>query len=172
MRFNRDRYVTICQQFLVTAAVVAVGASAAGVMTLQIVAPESRNPDAGAQATDLAPAVQVSDGYVATHAVTPKVREVKVPALKLASARTTPGLVLAAQSAPTKVTGYATVGVTWAPGTQVAENAIRVQVRTEKKGAWSPWQTAQYHDEHGPDAGESEGSRPERPGTDADVIGD
>ena len=54
MRITRARYVTICQQFLVTAVVVVVGLSAAGVMTLQIVAPEAP------QATGMAPAVNVS----------------------------------------------------------------------------------------------------------------
>ena len=37
MRFSRARYVTLCQQSLVTAAVLAVGLSAAGVKTLDIV---------------------------------------------------------------------------------------------------------------------------------------
>ena len=37
MRFSRARYVTLCQQSLVTAAVLAVGLSAAGVRTLDIV---------------------------------------------------------------------------------------------------------------------------------------
>ena len=36
MRFSRARYVTLCQQSLVTAAVLAVGLSAAGVKTLDI----------------------------------------------------------------------------------------------------------------------------------------
>jgi hypothetical protein len=40
MPLNRDRYVTVCQQLLVTAAVLTVGVSSAGVLTLQIVAPE------------------------------------------------------------------------------------------------------------------------------------
>ena len=37
MPFSRARYVTLCQQSLVTAAVLAVGVSAAGVKTLDIV---------------------------------------------------------------------------------------------------------------------------------------
>ena len=44
MHITRARYVTVCQQFLVTATVLAVGLSAAGVMTLQIVAPEAHTP--------------------------------------------------------------------------------------------------------------------------------
>ena len=57
MRISRARYVTICQQFLVTAVVLVVGLSAAGVMTLQIVAPEHQGP----QASGMAPAIEVSD---------------------------------------------------------------------------------------------------------------
>ena len=185
MRLTRARYVTICQQFLVTAAVVAVGLSAAGVMTLQIVAPEKRGPDA----SSMAPAVQQSQAYVATKPVAPKVREVKV-APKVApevapqvapkqlaapesrAARTPGGLVLAAESAPTAVHGYATVGVTWKPGTRLAEDQVKVQVRTRTNGTWSGWQAAAYHDDHGPDAGEDDSSRVARPGTDPVVIGD
>ena len=63
MRNFRARYITVCQQFLVTAAVAAVGLSAAGVMTLQIVAPEANGP-AAAPALD-APA----RGVVATEPV-------------------------------------------------------------------------------------------------------
>jgi hypothetical protein len=180
MRLTRARYVTICQQFLVTAVVVAVGLSAAGVMTLQIVTPEAQGPSA----SDLVPAVTVGDGYVDQAPVTPKVREVKVAAVAAAARRTVSlrtsdstarkaavGKKLAAVSAPTKVHGYATVGVTWKPGAHLTESQIAVQVRTRKNGAWSGWTSAAYHDEHGPDPGSVEDARV-RPGTDAVVIGD
>jgi len=189
MHISRARYVVICQQFLVTAVVLVVGLSAAGVMTLQIVAPDS----AGPQASSLAPAVRVSDAYADSAPVTPKVREVKVSGIDTQSARTIPGVVtgtstaepparakgsraatptrLAALSTPTPVHGYATVGVTWKPGTQLPEDAIRVQVRTRTNGTWSGWTTAPYHDEHGPDAGTAEAAHV-RPGTDAVVVGD
>ncbi|MFL6109263.1 MAG: peptidoglycan recognition protein, partial [Marmoricola sp.] len=169
MHFTRARYVTICQQFLVTAAVVAVGLSAAGVMTLQIVAPEKRVPDA----SSLTPAVQESQAYVATKPVTPKVREVKIAApLPKAVVKAPTTLSQTVLSQPTTVHGYATVGVTWKPGTTLAENQIKVQVRTEKNGTWSGWQAAAYHDDHGPDGAEAKGDRAERPGTDPVVIGD
>jgi hypothetical protein len=65
MPTNRDRYVTVCQQLLVTAAVLTVGVSSAGVMTLQIVAPEHeaarRTPAAvhqGVPGADLVPSVR------------------------------------------------------------------------------------------------------------------
>ncbi|MFL6158676.1 MAG: FG-GAP-like repeat-containing protein [Marmoricola sp.] len=169
MHFTRARYVTICQQFLVTAAVVAVGLSAAGVMTLQIVAPEKRVPDA----SSLTPAVQESQAYVATKPVTPKVREVKIAApLPKAVVKAPTTLSQTVLSQPTTVHGYATVGVTWKPGTTLAEDQIKVQVRTEKNGTWSGWQAAAYHDDHGPDGAEAKGDRAERPGTDPVVIGD
>ncbi len=179
MPFSRDRYVTICQQFLVTATVVAIGASAAGVMTLQIVAPEATAPGA-----DAAPAVRVTEGYVAERPVAPKVRTVKVVGIaagapgKTVRRDTSSGPAktthrkLAALSAPTKVKGYATVGVTWQQGTELADEDINVQVRTRKNGTWSGWTTAEYHDEHGPDAGSDEAESATRPGTDAVVVGD
>src|SRR4051812_11916065 len=183
MRITRSRYITICQQFLVTGVVLVVGLSAAGVMTLKIVAPAQPGP----RASGLAPAVRVGEGYAATAPVTPEVREVKVAGIDRQAAKDIPGVVtapqprsarraaatleLAALSTPAPVHGYATVGVTWKPGTQLPEDQIKVQVRTLKDGAWSGWTTAAYHDEHGPDAGSAE-ARHVRPGTDAVVVGD
>jgi hypothetical protein len=99
MRFSRARYVTLCQQSLVTAAVLAVGVSAAGVKTLDIVpqpatlpeqqrvapsalppaavspARSARSVKAGAAAK---PAPTADAAPVDTAPVTPKVRSVKV----------------------------------------------------------------------------------------------
>jgi hypothetical protein len=187
MRITRARYVTICQQFLVTAVVVVVGLSAAGVMTLQIVAPEAP------QASGMTPAVNVTEAYADTAPVTPKVREVKVSGIDPQAAREIPGVVtapdkparsartagkpattpstLVALSAPTPVHGYATVGVTWAPGANLADGQISVQVRTMKNGTWSGWSDVKYDAEEGPKDDGSEG-RTVRPGTDPLVIGD
>ena len=78
-----------------------------------------------------------------------------------------------ALSDPQPVSGYATIGVTWQHGTDYEDDQLAVQVRTEKKGAWSDWMTVAYHDDHGPDGGSTEEeARNERPGTDALVIGD
>lgn len=44
MQLSRSRYVTVCQQLLVTGAVLVLGLSAAGVRTLEIVAPDSQAP--------------------------------------------------------------------------------------------------------------------------------
>src|SRR5687768_17322019 len=81
MRFSRARYVTLCQQSLVTAAVLAVGLSAAGVKTLDIV-PQPGTPTGAREGT--APEALAGDGEgfepteVDTAPVTPKVREVSV----------------------------------------------------------------------------------------------
>src|SRR5690348_3447547 len=96
MRITRARYVTICQQFLVTAVVVVVGLSAAGVMTLQIVAPEAP------EAAGMAPAVNVSVAYADTKPVTPKVREVKVSGIDPQAAREIPGVVTPRKQSPQK----------------------------------------------------------------------
>ena len=77
---------------------------------------------------------------------------------------------LAVLSAPQPVDSLATVGVTWADGQQVTEEALTVSVRTETDGTWSDWETMPYHDEHGPDAGSSEAGRT-RPGTDPVYVG-
>src|SRR3954463_16417574 len=85
MRFSRARYVTLCQQSLVTAAVLAVGVSAAGVKTLDIVPPPG--PIAGVGDVPAPPAedalTRSGDGPAArtevdTTPVTPKVREIQV----------------------------------------------------------------------------------------------
>ena len=202
MRFSRARYVTLCQQSLVTAAVLAVGLSAAGVKTLDIVPQPGATSGAEGKAPVNAPEASgpnqvLSEGgddhtEVDTAPVTPKVREVAVTsAPRKATARQalpekaepkaaekagekagepTPRTV---ESTPQKVTGYATIGVTWAHGVTYAEDQIKIEVRTLKHGAWSGWSKVQYHDDHGPDSasGEEESAR-ERPGTDALVIGD
>lgn len=197
MQFSKARYVTLCQQLLVTAVVLVVAMSAAGVVTLEIVAPKEP------EASNLAPAVKISDAYVDTKPVDPKVREVAVKGVEQDAidtlpaheqeaaerevvrkptggaaqqkdeARTAAGAqpALAALSIPEKVSGYATVGVTWEHGTEIDEKDITISVRTRKDGAWSGWEPVDYHDDHGPDAG-SAGSARVRPGTDAVVVGD
>ncbi|WP_310964415.1 FG-GAP-like repeat-containing protein [Nocardioides terrisoli] len=212
MPFNKSRYITVCQQLLVTATVLAVGVTAAGVVTLDIVGPQ---PDAGTGlARDLTAAVDVHPAYVDQKAITPKVREVTLDAAAPAggatradarsvapdTAKGTPaprpdstpshgsqrsapvvpsapratihGLPVALTSAPEAVAGYATVGVTWAPGTEPAEDQIAFQVRTLTGETWSSWQQLQYHDDHGPDASDDADNAHARPGTDALVVGD
>ena len=195
MRFSRARYVTLCQQSLVTAAVLAVGVSAAGVKTLDIVPqPGSSAGTTGAQALAPTPARSLDavaplrerpePAPVDVAPVTPKVREIEVAGVEAAApakpapeapreeARRAPAASLVALSKPTDVKGYATVGVTWKQGVDYDEDQIKVSVRTETNGRWSGWAAAEYHDDHAPDAASADEGASTRPGTDALVIGD
>jgi hypothetical protein len=195
MRFSRARYVTLCQQSLVTAAVLAVGLSAAGVKTLDIVpAPGSaagmRDDVSGGLPQDALAEHRAKPRRtkVDSAPVTPKVREVKVAGISAKTPSQARGEAptkartaapehaakrVVALSDPQPVSGYATVGVTWKHGTSYSEDQLAVQVRTAKHGTWSGWMTAAYHDDHGPDGGSTEEeAKNERPGTDALVIGD
>ena len=74
---------------------------------------------------------------------------------------------------PQKVSGYATVGVTWKHGVTYADDADRDPGPHRGGRRWSKWMDVEYHDDHGPDGATSEEeSARERPGTDALVIGD
>ena len=202
MRFSRARYITLCQQSLVTATVLVVGVSAAGVRTLDIVPAPAPLTDARGTtgAAGVVPGAVAEKNATPPPAptevdaapVTPKVREVKVaPATRTrapqapraqatptpdAQKRTTPQLVdhkpLVALSTPQQVSGYATVGVTWRQGVNLTEDQVGIQVRTAKAGHWSGWTPVQYHDDHGPDGDAGELTARARPGTDALVIGD
>ncbi|HET6627734.1 MAG TPA: FG-GAP-like repeat-containing protein [Nocardioidaceae bacterium] len=182
---NKSRYVLLCQHLLAFGTVVALAAPAASVVTLDIVAPTPVAP-AG---TGAAP--PGAGSLVATQPVRPDITEVPVsgvdpaalevladgaPArsvtgLQLAAAGQDDGKELAALTAPEPVSGYATVGVTWEEGEQVADDDITVSVRSLKNGTWSDWQEIEYHDDHAPDPG-SEEARRARPGTDPIVVGD
>src|SRR5213080_3240763 len=106
MRFSRARYVTLCQQSLVTATVLVVGVSAAGVKTLDIVpAPAPLTDARGTAGTHLTAPVPNSTPppaktKVDAAPVTPKVREVKVApavAAQTPAARTSSTLTPKAQ---------------------------------------------------------------------------
>jgi hypothetical protein len=118
MRFSRARYVTLCQQSLVTAAVLAVGVSAAGVKTLDIV--PQPGPIAGAQ--EVAPGGLAREA-LADHGVTrrtslpgkarvdaapvtPTVREVKVTGISTRAQQEAPQKT-GRQKAPGASTGKA-----------------------------------------------------------------
>jgi hypothetical protein len=223
MQFSRTRYVTICQQFLVTAVVLAMGLSAAGVLTLKIVAPESLPagapngaPNGAPQppAPDFESAVHRSDEtYVDTAPVEPEVREVpvkgvdpkvrdEVPAIEeqareeaqqqaaeedtdtddapqaqdqdaeRRSAETAAPKV-AVLTEPQRVRGFATVGVTWNHGVEVAEDELDIAVRTRSgDGDWSEGAPLEYHAEHAPDEGSGDNVEKARPGTDPLIVGE
>src|SRR6476646_10835397 len=94
MRFSRARYVTLCQQSLVTAAVLAVGLTAAG-------GPQANAPANGPAVDSAGPSQVLAEGGspgrtdVDTAPVTPKVREVSVTSA--------PSHAAARQSQPQKV---------------------------------------------------------------------
>ena len=97
MRFSRARYVTLCQQSLVTAAVLAVGVSAAGVKTLDIV-PQPGATAGAADRSDARSAEAVAPlrerprpTEVDAAPVTPKVREVKVERVAAKASTAAPG---------------------------------------------------------------------------------
>jgi hypothetical protein len=187
MSEKRSRFVLVCQQTLVIGVVVAVAAPAAGVVTMDIVAPVPPSGLTGVRAGQ-----HESGSLVATEPVRPRVHQVAVDgvsrkgleALRARPADRTPGATsalrlaaagtevdqLAALTAPEPVRGLATVGLTWSPGAQVAEEGLRLAVRTRTEDAWSGWTAMPYHDDHGPDSDTREG-RATRPGSDAVYVG-
>ena len=195
---NRSRFVLLCQQSLAFALVAAVAAPAANMVTLDIVAPTPPETPAAARPAVPASGAAVGGGdapsLVASTPVEPRVTDVPLSgvtkaglrALREGQSATRGGAAasarlvssdgdpetddLAVLSTPLSVDSLATVGVTWGHGENLDEDAITVSVRTEKKGAWSGWQTMPYHDEHGPDAGSAE-ARGSRPGTDPVYVG-
>src|ERR1700712_1473671 len=85
MRFSRARYVTLCQQSLVTAAVLVLAVSAAGVKTLDIVPQPGPLAGVGDVPGGLPHAALAGDAgkapaksRVDAAPVTPKVREIRV----------------------------------------------------------------------------------------------
>jgi len=65
-------------------------------------------------------------------------------------------------------TGYAAVGVTWAPGTVVGDRDLFV--RTQTDGAWSRWQPMSAGDQHAATIGSAEAQQA-LSGTDPVIVG-
>ncbi|MBF4768120.1 VCBS repeat-containing protein [Nocardioides agariphilus] len=182
------RFVTATQQLLALAVVCAGLTPALGVVSLDVVAQE---PGTSAAAT--AKVLLSAYGEEAQQAsrlpsgpVSAKVREVQLtqPASAATTGRTfgriaprtanarvaaTPGSTRLT-SLPQRVTGYGSIGVTWAHGVTVPDTDLSFQVRTRTDGAWSSWTTLDYHDDHGPDPDSAEG-RHARPGTEPLLVG-
>lgn len=179
MRENRGRYVLLTQQALTLAVVGAVGVSAAGVVELRIAHPD-RSPTA-------ASGPRGAGTLVSAAPVTPTVHTVPLAQVSAegmtgpsgkrsddSDPRATDRAVqeIAMISPVTATSGYATVGVTWAHGTELGDDDITVKVRTKDDGAWSSWEQMHYEADHGPDPGGPEAQAAARPGTDAVVVGD
>ncbi|MDQ4052556.1 MAG: N-acetylmuramoyl-L-alanine amidase [Actinomycetota bacterium] len=179
---HRARFVTVCQQLLALGLIVAVLTPAANVVSLDVVterpgaASDPTAPTAfaayarAAQQTSVVPDEAV-EATVKEYALTPPANAKVAPgSLMSRSARGADGATTLT-SLPQPVTGYGTVGVTWGPGQNLAEDAIGVEARMQTDGAWSDWMPITYHDEHGPDPGTAEAARA-RPGTDELLVGE
>lgn len=164
---NRRRLVLACQQTLALAVVAAISVPAASLVELDILPGGTGSPEA---APGSAPSAAREVAAVATAPVEPRVTEVPLTADSLRARRAAGRFAVV--STPVAARGYATVGVTWAPGVDLDDDEISLAVRTRDAGVWSEWQDLEYHDDHGPDPGAAEARRAARPGTDALVVGD
>ncbi len=170
---KKTRFVLVCRQVLACGTVAALAAPAVGVVSLDIVGPPDRH--AGGSAHVAAPVA-----LVASHPVHPDVREVPLKGVestglqaltRRAEAQSNKDSRLAVLSAPEKVTGFATVGVTWNHSVHLGDDDVTVSVRSLDSGSWSAWEPIEYHDDHGPDPGSEEAAKA-RQGTDPIVVGD
>src|SRR4051794_11007763 len=173
MREHKSLFVLATQQAFAVAVVAALATSAAGVVELDIVPPDGGTP-LGAPAYGRSS----SGSLVDAAPVRPTVRNVRIPTASTSDLDRLAGHASTAGRSPQRirvvspaerVSGYATVGVTWAPGQQFAPGQIRISVRTLDNHTWSAWQPVPYDPDHEPDPGTDSASV--RPGTDAIVIG-
>lgn len=161
------RLVACSQQLLVVAVVAALLAPASGVLTLDVV----REAPAAGQGAALVSAT------VPTEAVEAEVTEIALSpsrqprVLGRRAAGTVPQAPSEVVSDPEPVEGYGAVGVTWAPGAQVDEEEISLQVRTRTGDQWSDWTAMEYHDDHDPDPDSPEAAN-SRPGTEPLFVGE
>lgn len=188
MRPSKARFVTVCQQVLAIGTVVAALGPAADVVSLDVVIShpgarvdaiaeqptltrlpgttvDRRGPDVEKSAVETAPVEPVVTDVPLTPVEAPAADPADTPAQAPAEA------TAESVSKPQKVDGFTTVGVTWSPGTEVADDQIEVLARTRTDGTWSEWTPLEYHDEHAPDP-ESPEAATSRPGTDPLIVGD
>lgn len=198
---SKTRFITACQQLLTLAVVLAALTPAASVLSLDVVretpgggvqeltiGSDGSTGEAGLSAytreTTRASRVptEVVDATVDEYALTAPAgasarQRSAVQANVEPAARTArlagkgAAVADAVTSVPEPVTGYGAVGITWAHGTDIAEDGIALQVRTQTDDSWSDWMDIDYHPEHGPDPGSAE-ARHARPGSDALLVGD
>jgi N-acetylmuramoyl-L-alanine amidase-like protein/VCBS repeat protein len=179
---SKIRFVTLCQQLLALAVVLAVLTPAASVISLDVAHEGPDATGADVPVSDISAALRAytrelgRTSRVPDHPVEPSVAEYPLTPSRSTGrvSRTKADAVASARSvtsAAEPVAGYGAVGVTWAPGTVVPEADLRVQVRSRTAGAWSGWMDVEYDAEHGPTPGSAE-ARHARPGTDALLVGD
>lgn len=179
---SKIRFVTLCQQLLALAVVLAVLTPAASVISLDVAHEGPAATGADVPVDDISAALRAyprelgRTSTVPGHVVEPRVVEhaLTAPRGTARAARSKADAVASDRSvtsAAEPVVGYGAVGVTWAPGTVVDEADLRVQVRSRTAGTWSGWTDVEYDAEHGPTPGSTE-ARHARPGTDALLVGD
>jgi N-acetylmuramoyl-L-alanine amidase/FG-GAP-like repeat len=182
---HRSRFVTACQQVLALGVVLAALTPAASVVTLDVVGTQPLvTPGTGRAAPPAALTAYTAEARqtsrVPTAPVEPHVREVRLTsattvagrALPTTAARVVsrPGGVAKLTTSPQKVTGFGEVGVTWAHGVRIPEQALQVSARTRSGHSWTAWSDVPYDPEHGPDPGSAE-ARHARPGTEPVLVG-
>jgi hypothetical protein len=168
MRNARASYVTLCQQALVFAVVLAFLIPALLVVSMDVDRakdqPQEELPtklkNMSSQGS-LLPAASVSSHLKRYPLLTPT----GSPARTVSKSNAT------LTSAPLPITGYGGVGVTWDSPEAVTEDDIAIHVRSQQAGTWGNWQSVAYHDEHGPDPDSPEGKRA-KGGTDLIFVGD
>ncbi|WP_101525060.1 FG-GAP-like repeat-containing protein [Nocardioides houyundeii] len=183
MPSSHSRFITATQQLLALGVVLAVLTPAAAVLSLDVVSqpPSGSASGTAVLASALVPTTPV-DPEVDEYALVPEVPEVPVvpeapqadsladsPADAEGETGSAEPAAEATVTAP--VEGYGAVGVTWAAGESVAEDALTLQVRTRVEDGWSEWSELEYHDDHAPDPG-SPDAKNARPGTEPLIIGD
>ncbi|MFC5729577.1 MULTISPECIES: N-acetylmuramoyl-L-alanine amidase [Nocardioides] len=177
---RRSRFVTLCQQLLALAVVIAVLTPAARTVTMDVRPADPIDVAPGglglrsAEFPSTVPTKPVAtdvDEYPLTAPAGRGRAALRASAKALrASAKAVRG-GSSITSDPLPVEGYGTVGVTWAPGSKVDEEGIKVLVRTKNHGAWTGWTEAEFHDEHAPDP-KSKEARGARPGTEPILVGE
>ncbi len=184
MRQSKVRFVTACQQLLALGAVLAVLTPAAAVISLDVVGqvPADGRPGAADRAglsafsTETRRASVLPDGPVDAE-VTEYALTSATTGGRVAPSRTVGRVKLDPRTEATQLTtrpvpvsGYAGVGLTWAPDEQLDDEETSFALRTRTGEDWSEWNEVPYHDEHAPDPGSRE-ARQARPGTDLVLVG-
>jgi hypothetical protein len=182
------RFVTATQQLLALAVVCAALTPAIGVVSLDVVA-EAPGTASGAPVALMSAYGEeaLKSSKLPSAPVSAKLREVALTSPaggktlgtsqgRMAAVTRNARVVAAPNggsrltSVPQQVTGYGSIGVTWAHGIQPSEKDLSFEVRSRTDGAWSDWTDLEYHDDHGPDPDSAE-ARHARPGTDPLLIG-
>ncbi|MFW6866571.1 N-acetylmuramoyl-L-alanine amidase [Nocardioides sp. CPCC 206347] len=170
---RRIRFVTLCQQLLALAVVVAVLTPAARTVTMDVrpMQPvEVGTSDVSLRAAEFPSKVPTGEVSTEVDQYALTAPDGKGKARLRGTEKDVAGGGEAIVSDVLPVDGYGTVGVTWAASADVDEDGIGVKVRTQTNGEWSGWTEAEYHDDHGPDPRSEEGKHT-RPGTDALLVG-